>query len=601
VRPLLRYLFAVAAVLAALGLRILLTPLTGLGAPFVLFFAATLSTSLFAGLGPGLLSLFLGLLVGAELFVLPAGFSLSQATCQGVLYVLDGLVVIYLSMQVRRAQRGLREANERFRLTIDEAPIGMALVTLDGRFVRVNRTLCEIVGYSAAELGQLRFQDITHPDDVDADVELAGRLARGEIQRCQLAKRYLRRDGSIVDVMLSSSTLRDRGNVPQYFITQIEDITERKRAERELRLSEAKFSGIISIAADAIICVDEAQRIVLFNEGAEKIFGYSKSEAIGSPLDLVIPERFRVAHRGYVAEFAAGAQVTRRMGDRQDVYGLRKSGEEFPAEASISKVVLGDERLLSVVLRDITAQKRVEEALRLALAAREQVLGVVAHDLRSPLSSILVTSTSLPREDERVRKAREVITRAASRMNRLIQDLLDVALVEAGQLRLATSALSSRELVEEAAEMERPLAASSQVEVRTSLELEPAAVRGDHDRLLQVFENLIGNAIKFTAAGGRVTVGAAQHETEVLFWVADTGCGIAPHDLDKVFDRFWQAAASTRRLGAGLGLPISKGIVEAHGGRIWVESTLGRGSTFYFVIPRAGPTEEWRAADAPAY
>ncbi len=114
---------------------------------------------------------------------------------------------------------------------------------------------------------------------------------------------------------------------------------------------------------------------------------------------------------------------------------------------------------------------------------------------------------------------------------------------------------------------------------------------GDHDRLLQVFENLIGNAIKFTGVGGRITVGAASKEQEIMFWVADSGCGIASDALPHVFDRFWQATTGDRR-GAGLGLPIVKGIVEAHGGHVWAESTLGRGSTFFFSIPTATPAED---------
>jgi signal transduction histidine kinase len=115
-------------------------------------------------------------------------------------------------------------------------------------------------------------------------------------------------------------------------------------------------------------------------------------------------------------------------------------------------------------------------------------------------------------------------------------------------------------------------------------------VWGDHDRLLQVFENLIGNAVKFTGAGGRITVGADAREHEVVFWVKDTGCGIASESLPRVFDRFWQASRAGSG-GAGLGLPIAKGIVEAHRGRIWVESTLGRGSTFFVSIPKARPAE----------
>ena len=139
----------------------------------------------------------------------------------------------------KRIERALQESEERFRLTIDEAPIGMALVALDGRFVRVNRVLCEIVGYSAAELTGLTFQTITHPDDLEADLELAGELARGEIPRYQLEKRYIRKDGTIVDILLSASILRSRLGAPLYYIVRIEDITERKRAQEALRRSES--------------------------------------------------------------------------------------------------------------------------------------------------------------------------------------------------------------------------------------------------------------------------------------------------------------------------------------------------------------------------
>ncbi|HUK34212.1 MAG TPA: PAS domain S-box protein, partial [Vicinamibacterales bacterium] len=186
--------------------------------------------------------------------------------------------------QAESANEQLRESEERFRLTIDEAPIGMALVALDGRFVRVNRVLCEIVGYSPEELTTLTFQSITCSADVDADVAATRQLARGDIPRYHVEKRYVRKDKSTVDVLLNVSVLRGHDGAPRYFISQIEDITDRKRAENALRLSEAKGSGIVSIAADAIISVDEHQTITVFNEGAERIFGYSRSEVIGKRL-----------------------------------------------------------------------------------------------------------------------------------------------------------------------------------------------------------------------------------------------------------------------------------------------------------------------------
>jgi PAS domain S-box-containing protein len=313
------------------------------------------------------------------MFVVRAGYPVFQAVFQSLLFGIEGLVVCYLTLLMRRgreaaegANRQLRSANEklanseeRFRLTLDEAPIGMALVSLDGRFVRVNRVLCEIVGYSAAELTSLTFQAITHPDDLETNVALADRLARGEIPRCQFEKRYIRKDGSVVEAMLSTSILRGRDGAPMYYISQIEDITERKRLERDLRLSEARSSRIVSISADAIISIDENQCITLFNEGAEKIFGYSNGEVIGASLDMLIPERFRATHREHVARFAGSEETARRMGFRDAaIFGLRKNREEFPADAAISKLDVGGKRIMTVALRDITDQKRVENEQR---------------------------------------------------------------------------------------------------------------------------------------------------------------------------------------------------------------------------------------------
>jgi PAS domain S-box-containing protein len=493
--------------------------------------------------------------------------------------------------QLEAAIAQLRESEERFRLTFDEAPIGMALVALDGRFARVNLALCEITGYAAEELTRLKFQDITHPDDLGTDVALSEQLVRGEIPRYHLEKRYIRKDGSPVDIMLSRSILRGPNEVPLCFISQIEDISERKRAERALRHSEAKFSGIVSIAADAIISVDENQRITVFNEGAEQIFGYSKREMIGTPLERLLPERYRAKHGTAFAAFATGNAAARIMAERTEVFGLRKNGNEFPAEASISKVTVGSETFFSVVLRDITYRKNVEQALERALAARDEVLGIVAHDLRNPLSLIMMTASAMKRRpgnepDRRNREPPDVILQTAKRMNQLIEDLLDVARVEAGRLRLECALLLAPDLARDAVELQQPLAGASGVKISLEVEPDVQTVWGERRRLLQVFENLIGNSTKFTQPGGRIVVRVGVKNEDVMFSVTDTGAGIAPDAIPHVFDRFWQAPTTTaRRLGAGLGLPITKAIVEAHGGRIWVESEVGRGTTFFFTIP----------------
>ncbi len=543
------------------------------------------------------------------------------------------------------------------------------------------------------------------------------------------------------------------------------------QADAALRASEAKFSGIISIAPDAIISIDSDQRITIFNEGAQEIFGWAPEEAIGEPLDILIPERLREIHRQHVRDFAAEPDRAKTVGHRRPIVGLRKDGQEFPAEAAISKLPLHGAHVFTVVLRDVTERVRTEweqrflarfsaslaasldfdeavasvarmcvheladccivdlagegdaterrlvahadpawiaachalqtigaarpsivqrvlesgqplkadvgegflesicrtpeqleafrkldprsimvvpmstphgtlgalalfstqpsrrydhrdlqfavelarrasmavekawlyETAQRAVRMRDEVLGIVAHDLRNPLSTIVIQSQLLegcgPEPERRTQRPGERIHRAALRMERLIQDLLDVSRMESGLLTVQQERVQTVQAVADAAETQRSIAAAASLELRVDISRDIPDVLADRDRLQQVFENLIGNAIKFTDPGGSIVVGASHRDGTVLFWVADTGHGIAPDDVPCVFDRFWQLRKGERR-GAGLGLPIAKGLVEAHGGRIWVESAVGRGSTFFFTIPAAPRVDQWQPAAA---
>jgi len=238
--------------------------------------------------------------------------------------------------------------------------------------------------------------------------------------------------------------------------------------------------------------------------------------------------------------------------------------------------------------------ERYEEAQQ-AVAAREEVLKIVSHDLRNPLSTIAMAASLMLDEElaPEIRKRQlQTIKRAGERMNRLIQDLLEVAKLEAGRLALRTQRVEIGVLLAEAYDALQPIAAAKSIRLETTADPSARTVDADAGRVQQVLSNLVGNAVKFTPEGGRIVITAVPTNGTVRIAVSDTGAGIPPERLEHVFGKFWQADRSDRR-GLGLGLAIAKAIVEAHDGRIWVESEIGKGTTFYFTLgaehPGAGP------------
>jgi PAS domain S-box-containing protein len=276
---------------------------------------------------------------------------------------------------------------------------------------------------------------------------------------------------------------------------------------------------------------------------------------------------------------------------------VRKDGSRVPVLLSAAAFAGTPDHGITLV-HDITERKAAEreiqrayEEARQAVGERDHVLAVVSHDLRNPLNTITMASSLLiediPEEKKRAQVA--ILRRAAEQMTRLIEDLLDVARIEGGGLSIAAESCQCTDLVQAAVEFLLPLAESRSVALRTG-SIAECSVRADRARILQVFTNLISNAIEHTPEGGSVEVGAEMDGSEeVLFRVQDTGSGITPEHLPNVFNRFWRAKRSGST-GAGLGLAIARGIVEAHGGRIWAESERERGSTFYFALPISEPT-----------
>jgi signal transduction histidine kinase len=257
----------------------------------------------------------------------------------------------------------------------------------------------------------------------------------------------------------------------------------------------------------------------------------------------------------------------------------------------VSAKILSDGRWQGIA-RDISERKRVEEALRLSEAAakeatraRDDMLAIVAHDLRNPLAAIVALATVLQRTGSD-REMGDEIAHAANRMNNLIRELVDVTLLEAGTFAIRQECVPTHDVLFEVLASQAPLASSASLEIRLQAAPDLPDLWADRGRLLQVLENLTGNAIKFTEPGGQITLGANPSPGGVLFSVADTGCGIKSDQLSRVFERFWKGPESKRQ-GTGLGLSIVKGIAEAHGGRVWVQSSPAQGSTFFFTIPTA--------------
>jgi signal transduction histidine kinase len=245
--------------------------------------------------------------------------------------------------------------------------------------------------------------------------------------------------------------------------------------------------------------------------------------------------------------------------------------------------------------RSLAAARDVAEG---ASRAREEMLAVVAHDLRNPLNVVMMT-TQLFADTELTRDKRDqllgVILRAAQRMNRLIEDLLEVVRQENG-VKLNVEEVSAASLLAQVAEMFQATAAEKGISLRVE-ECPPSlAVSADSERIMQVLSNIVGNALKFAARGGSVVLKCEPRGAEVIFSIADSGPGIAGEDLDRLFEKFWQRRDTDKR-GVGLGLSIARGIVEAHGGRIWVESRIGDGSTFFFSLPAVSRSDDLQPAN----
>jgi two-component system phosphate regulon sensor histidine kinase PhoR len=484
------------------------------------------------------------------------------------------------------------DTEQLWRLTVEHSPVGMTLVAPGGELLAANHALCEMLGRTEAELQALTFQEITHTEDLAADLALLEETLAGRRSSYRLRKRYLHADGRIVWGDLSVALLRAENGTPIHFISQILDVTAQHEYERRLaaaaeiidhqrRMAEAVYDSVDV----GLVLIDRTGHYESMNRRHHDFMALAYPGGHGG-----------VA--GQLGQVYAPDGVALLARDEMPTYRAMR-GEEFDD----LRVWVGDDpitrRALSVSARSVRdpagelagaalAYKDVTDYMR-ALDVKDEFVASVSHELRTPLTAVLghlemlVDRDDLPAE---VAAQMRVVERNAVRLRHLVSDLLQVAQVRDGGLQVSRSATDLGGLVRDAVEAARPLAAAGGVAVRVEAERGLVAMV-DGRRLRQVIDNLLSNAIKYTDRGGSVTLGLRSTEAGVELLVADTGIGIDAAELERLFTRFFRGQQARERMapGAGLGLNIARAIVEAHGGTIEVRSEPGVGSTFRVLLP----------------
>jgi PAS domain S-box-containing protein len=491
------------------------------------------------------------------------------------------------------AEARLKESEARFRRTFELAGSGMAHIGMDRRFIRVNRRLCEILGYEEHELLGLTGRQISHPDDLDIINEQRPRLYAGEIDAVRLEKRYLRKDGSVVWVHFSMTVERDAAGQPLYEIGVYEDITAQLDAQLKLRESEARYRQTFELAASGICHVKDG-RFVRVNRRLCEILGYAEQELLGRHVkDVSHPEDRDVTD-------AERARI--RRGDidsaRFDKRYLRSDGAVVWCRIAITLVrdVFGVPQYEVAIFDDITDRKKAEarvheahEELKRSNAELEQFAYVASHDLQEPLRMVASYTQLLARRyDDRLdgdaREFMAYVVDGASRMKQLIEDLLSYSRVRtrgADSRPVSAGAALGRALFNLRAAMEETGALLTHDPMPT--------LPADEVQFGQLLQNLIGNALKFRSSDvPRIHIGAIESELDWQFEVRDNGIGIEPQYYERIFMVFQRLHNKGEYPGTGIGLAICKKVVERHGGRIWVESRPGAGSSFFFTLPKQG-------------
>ncbi|HUR63261.1 MAG TPA: PAS domain S-box protein [Candidatus Thermoplasmatota archaeon] len=492
----------------------------------------------------------------------------------------------------RRASHGHETAPNLLAAIVDFSDDAIVTKDLRGMVMSWNNGAERIFGYTAAEMVGQSIVRLFPPDRVGEEASILARIQRGERVDHFETKR-VRKDGTVIDVSVTISPLFDASGTLVGASKIARDITERKQSERE----RSFLAAIVRSSSDAI-CTKSPEGIVTsWNPGSERLFGYLAPEIIGRHMEVLFPP----SRRAEIAEILAAVRAGRSI-EHHETQRLHKDGHLVDVSVTTSPLRASDGAVVgaSEVAQDVTERKRLHDAERERAAAeirnlrdleafRSRFINSAAHELSNPLTPIAIQLRLLRHRASgpEVVRSVDILERNFQRLSRGIRDLLDAARIEGHRLVVARKPVDLRALVEEATESFAP--AAQAVGVRLRCEPIPAVtVEADEGRLMQVLYNLLSNAVKFTPPDGEVVLSAHVDQWTVRLCVRDTGIGIAPEHLERLFHPYRQVhdPKLSPGTGMGLGLYISRALVQAHGGRIWADSPgPGKGTTMCIELP----------------
>ena len=490
-----------------------------------------------------------------------------------------------------KVARDAKLVETRFGALLESTPDATLIVNAMGRIVLANSQAARAFAYDPREL-------IGEPVEVLLPERFRGthvghRSGFSQEPRMRTMGRGLelfgrRRDGYEFPVEISLSPLATDEGV--MVMSAVRDITDRKKAEQ-------KFRGLLESAPDAMVIVGYDGRIALVNSQLERLFGHSREALLGQSVDVLVPQRLRGHHAQHRAGFFSQPRP-RAMGAGLELFGQRADGSEFPLEISLSPLETEEGLFVSAAIRDATERRRFEQTLQDASRLKSEFLATMSHELRTPLNGIIGFSEFLIDEKAGALNGQQKefltdVLASGRHLLRLINDVLDLSKIEAGKMELAPESFNLVAAVDEVCAVVSPIAQAKAISLLRQVSEEAVTVTLDRHRFMQILYNLLSNALKFTNAGGQVSLSLDREDDVLRLQVRDTGIGICTADLPKLFFEFQQleSGSGRRHDGTGLGLVLTKRLAELHGGSIRAESEVGKGSLFTVKLPLDAPSE----------